>query len=503
MRRALLLASLLPQALSAAAFGSAGTAGADFSKILGAARPAAMGGAGTALGQDLGSLGLNPAALSGLAGFQAEAAHVSWLEGVALDHAVLAWGRRQGLSAALSYLQLGTPDMEGIDANGAALGAFRQRDASLALQLAKPLGRVDLGLGLRGLQRQLAGLSQSGVEADLGARVRLGGGWALALSTQHLGTISPLESHADPLPGTLRAGVAWERSLSDNIGASFALDGVQAVDSAVQLRAGAEMRIYHMLALRAGSQFSEAFDGRQAFTAGLGLAWQGLGLDYAWAPFGVLGNTHRIGLRWNGAARREEQARARPQPKAAWLQAQREGPGVVLSWDGSAAPRWALYLKKSRDSDLVKVAETAGDAPKVRLKRIAAGSDVVFAVAPLDPLLGEGERSHQLTLPPERAQIRQNAPPSPPRNLRVVKADDRARLSWDAPQEGAQGMLYQAYVSNRHDGGFKPLGGVNSLSERSVDLKDQKRRLYFSVRARRAEDDALLSDWSPTVSIAP
>lgn len=498
--RALALALLLPSLAPAA---TAGTSGADFAKILASPRPAALGGAGVALGRDLGTLDLNPASLAGLDGLQAEAAHISWLESVALDHGALAWGRRQGISVALSYLQMGTPEIQSLDLNGAALGSFRQNDRSIGLHLARPFGRVDLGLAVRSLQRELAGLSQSGFEGDVGAQLRLGEAWTLGLSALHLGQLSALESAADPTPSAYRAGVAWQRALSDNVGAAFALDGVQPGDSSVQVRAGAELRLYRMLALRAGSQFSEAFDGRQAFTAGAGFQWQGLGVDYAWAPFGVLGSTHRVGLSWSGSKRRETQARKAPKPKAQWLKAEREGQGVVLSWDGSAAPKWALYLKKEAKGELLKVAETGGAQPKVRLKRFAANADVVFAVAPLDPERGEGERSHQLVLAPGRESVKVQAPPGAPRNLRVIKGADGARLSWDAPLDAESRVLYQAYVSSRNDGGFQPLGGLNSLSERTLDLKAQKRRQYYSVRARRAEDDALLSDWAPTVSAEP
>ena len=39
---------------------------------------------------------------------------------------------------------------------------------------------------------------------------------------------------------------------------------------------------------------------------GLGISWQGIGVDYAFAPYGKLGMTHRISLSYRGPSATDE-----------------------------------------------------------------------------------------------------------------------------------------------------------------------------------------------------
>jgi hypothetical protein len=483
--------------LGAASFGSPGTAGSDFTKIIASTRPAAMGGAGAALGSSLSGLDLNPATLAGISGPQLEAGHISWFEDIALDRVALAWGRPQGFAFGLSYVQLGTPEITQTDLSGLETGSFKQDDRGLGLSVARPVGMADLGLTLRGLQRQLAGLSETGFEADLGLRLRLGDGWSLGLGALHLGSLSALETEADAAPSTLRAGVGWEHPLGDDVEAAISVDGVQSVDSAIQVRAGAELTLYKVLSLRAGSQYSDAFDNRQAFTAGVGLHWQGLGVDYAYAPFGALGSTQRIGISWTGNPLAKRYVPARPQ----WLEARRENGGAVLRWDGAGAPQWAVYLKKGADDELTRVGQVTAAESQVRLRKVANNRDIVFAVAPIDPVEGEGPRSHQMTLPGGSTAKRVDAPVPPPVKLRVIKSEG-LRVQWEPGQGSPQGVLFQAYVSSRSDGGFQPLGGLDASAERRLNLGKAK-RVFVRVTARSSSPGSLESDWSDAIAIEP
>ena len=51
--------------------------------------------------------------------------------------------------------------------------------------------------------------------------------------------------------------------------------------------------------LRAGynSRAAKNLGGFTGFSSGVGFSIGRIGLDYAWVPFGELGDTHRIGLR--------------------------------------------------------------------------------------------------------------------------------------------------------------------------------------------------------------
>jgi hypothetical protein len=51
-----------------------------------------------------------------------------------------------------------------------------------------------------------------------------------------------------------------------------------------------------MVALRTGYQFGRNTGAGSGFSVGMGLTFSNLGLDYAFVPYGDLGDTHRISL---------------------------------------------------------------------------------------------------------------------------------------------------------------------------------------------------------------
>jgi hypothetical protein len=61
-----------------------------------------------------------------------------------------------------------------------------------------------------------------------------------------------------------------------------------------------------MLALRVGYRTGSDVDGLSGLRAGLGLSWQGIGVDYAYAPYGKLGASHRISISYRGSAAEAE-----------------------------------------------------------------------------------------------------------------------------------------------------------------------------------------------------
>jgi len=61
-----------------------------------------------------------------------------------------------------------------------------------------------------------------------------------------------------------------------------------------------------VLALRVGYRTGSDVDGFSGLRAGLGLSLHGIGVDYAFAPYGKLGASHRISISYNGPAAVED-----------------------------------------------------------------------------------------------------------------------------------------------------------------------------------------------------
>jgi hypothetical protein len=62
-----------------------------------------------------------------------------------------------------------------------------------------------------------------------------------------------------------------------------------------------------MLAIRAGYRTGSDYDGFSGLRAGLGITWHGIGIDYAYAPYGKLGAAHRVALSYRGSAPPDEE----------------------------------------------------------------------------------------------------------------------------------------------------------------------------------------------------
>jgi hypothetical protein len=96
------------------------------------------------------------------------------------------------------------------------------------------------------------------------------------------------------MPETLRLGVAWQPRTQY----TFAADLVQVRGGAMATRVGGEWRATEAVALRLG--WNGQNDAGYGVTVGAGITWKNLRLDYAFVPYGALGDAHRIGatVRW-------------------------------------------------------------------------------------------------------------------------------------------------------------------------------------------------------------
>jgi hypothetical protein len=474
------LGVFLPLALAAAGraagFGSAGTAGADFLKIPSFTRPAGMAGAVAAGAMGLEAMEYNPARLSGVMGWELDAQHLAYFEGINIEQ-VSFGGGRPGLGAGLSVLSLSTPDIPMTDFSGAQTGTFKQQDLALSGGLGLGWGGFSVGALGRGLQRNLAGFSYSGAEADLGAAWS-SGGLRLGAAAQHLGSLGALSQVADPSPMTFRGGLAWVHNNPTGLSFVGELDGVQSRDAAPQARLGVEAGLSYFFA-RAGTQVSSAYDGRQPFTLGLGVRLASWELNYAFADIQGLGTGHRFGLNWrlDGAygGRKDLQA-----PRG--LAMKKEGQNLLLTWDQAEhAAGYAVYLRKTKDGALARAGKTGAKQRQLRLKNAAKLPDLGLAVATLD---GDGQES------PLSDELRVKAGQEKaelflaPQNLRVREEDGRKVLAWDGPPGEAN---FQVLASRRNGSNYAVLGRPTVKREMQLPA-DWKETRFVVVQALRVSD---------------
>lgn len=279
--------------------GSDGTTPLGFLQLGAGARAAALGGAYCALADDATALYWNPAALVRIPGRSAAFMHAAYIDSSFFDYA--AFGQKlQGPGAfgfGIQYLSAGK--MVQTDETGTDIGSFTPHDLAVSAGYASQVNEFALGLGVKYIRSQILSSAQTGA-ADLGvlSPPLLSGRLRLAFTMSNLGARVRYESQSEDLPLAVRLGSAykirerWTAAL--DVGLGFPNDS----DPAVAL--GTEYRLPvtegWTLAARAGldSRSMGDIDGISGLAFGAGLGHEKLAVDYAAAPMGSLGLTHRM-----------------------------------------------------------------------------------------------------------------------------------------------------------------------------------------------------------------
>lgn len=271
-----------------------GTTALPFLKLDQGARPAAMGGAYCAAGDDAWSVFYNPAGAALAQRQEIALAHNEWLQGMRNESAVYEGpsGPSATIFAGLNALFSGA--MDKLDVSGAGIGSFSSQEGALSFGAATALGAGYYGgAALKGLYQRTTVGSAYAWAGDAGL-LKVAGDWRFGLSAANFGTRMKLGSTAFSLPLMLRAGVAW--NYMERL--TLTADGVKAGESAAAPAVGAEGQVPTgpdgAFYLRAGYTGGRSRFTGSGVTAGLGLRNGDLRVDYAYAPYGELGDAHRI-----------------------------------------------------------------------------------------------------------------------------------------------------------------------------------------------------------------
>jgi len=297
----------LALALPAGAYASgAGTTAAGFLKVAMSPRAVSMAGAFSALADDSGAVFVNPAGLAQFDDREAALDFSNYLQDAKMgniSYAGVAGGNRFGFGA--TFLTVGGIERRGTsDAAGVVpeLGTFDAEDMAVTLSYAQKnvlpasLPRLDAGVSLKFIRSTIYTKSAFAVAADAGTIYRATDRIKLALTLQNLGTGMKFDEVADPLPICLRAGMLYKAGENLNVAGEVS-EYLQ--DEKFYPALGAEYWVRKAFALRAGYKFgydTENLGSTVGLSVGFGIKSAGLGVDYAYVPFGDLGNVHRFGF---------------------------------------------------------------------------------------------------------------------------------------------------------------------------------------------------------------
>ncbi|UCF06440.1 MAG: PorV/PorQ family protein [bacterium] len=201
------------------------------------------------------------------------------------------------LGIGLTYM--GTPDIQGYNDIGDPTGELKHNSFQTIIGIGfTPIESVSAGVNFKFFQEKIADVAARGFGADIGVMCSLPfPEISVGAVVQNLGPNVTFLSNEEELPLTYRLGGSYRfPSITNVIGITIAAEIVRPKHEQTYGAFGGEVSIRDIFSLRAGftGEKDRASDG---LTVGGGVrVLERLTIDYAWTPYGDLGNFHRISL---------------------------------------------------------------------------------------------------------------------------------------------------------------------------------------------------------------
>lgn len=267
---------------------------------------------------DATAINYNPAGLSLLSKKEIIAQHTEWIADIKHDYVAFAIplgtiphrvpkARDAGLGVALSGSAIGASiiylsqgEMEGRDDTGKLTNSFGASDMAVTLSYARVVNSVlRLGLNTKLIQQRISDESATGIAFDMGVLYKTGlKNTSIGLSVQNIGPQMRFIDEGYDLPLTVAVGAGY--NILGTL--TLALDIKRSVyDNKTDISIGTEYLPTGVLSLRLGyirpqtRELAGSNDSIFAYlSGGVGLTISNLTTNYAFVPYGDLGNTHRL-----------------------------------------------------------------------------------------------------------------------------------------------------------------------------------------------------------------
>ncbi|OGR79543.1 MAG: hypothetical protein A3I11_04015 [Elusimicrobia bacterium RIFCSPLOWO2_02_FULL_39_32] len=298
---------------------SAGTSGAAFLKIGAGARPQALGEAYTAVADDANAIHTNAAGLATLKKNEFVAMRAQLFQDLqyhffAYAHPTKSYGT---FAFALNNLLISDIERRTADTDNPD-STFSSNDSAYTLAYAKKWDdSLSFGGGFKYIRQVLADDAANSYGLDLGSLYQFSElPLAIGFSVQNLGSKVKFKDESDSLPLTIKLGTSYRLGKNWKIsgqngegiekkGLLLSMDGNFPRDNDPSLRLGSEftktwLREDLSTSIRAGYQTgrNRQIEGTGiGVSAGTGITYKFFSFDFAWMPFGNLGNTFRYSVR--------------------------------------------------------------------------------------------------------------------------------------------------------------------------------------------------------------
>lgn len=303
-----------------------GTTAAQFLKIGAGARALGMGGAYSAISDDIYSVYWNPAGIAKSKGNgQAAFNHASWLADVSYDFAAASLNLRDFGTLFMTLTTLGVPE-DRVRTVDFPEGDGRYWDASsisIGIGYARNLtDRFSIGFHFKYIREAIWNSSANGFGLDVGTYyITPFNDLVIGASITNFGSkmqmsgrdnlfnydpngdpntgpnniLSKVEMGQFDIPLTFRIGLAMDFYKDRYFRATGAIDAVHPNDNTEYVNSGLELSYDELIFVRAGYKSLFLRDSEQGLTLGGGLSYKfgnglGISVNYAWADYGRLKN---------------------------------------------------------------------------------------------------------------------------------------------------------------------------------------------------------------------
>jgi len=285
-------------------FADQGTTAAAFLKLATGPRVIAMGENFTGLADDVNAIRYNAAGTANLEEGEGTLMHAMWFQDIFYDDAALAFPMKNVGTLGLDLFYLNAGSFDGYNSAAQPTGAFSAGAMSISLSFARKIIQpVAAGLVVKYLNETIDGEGATGFAVDLSSLWQTPlQGLSIGANLANLGPAMGY-SQAFTLPVTLRVGLGYKVAKEVNLVSDY----TQPIETAGIIGIGGEYGYRNFLVLRGGFKFQGSFDYNQVengygpsaasgLTLGVGIKYSKFGVDYAYAPYGFLGTTHRFSL---------------------------------------------------------------------------------------------------------------------------------------------------------------------------------------------------------------
>jgi len=271
--------------------------GLAFLKISPDVRSSGMGETGVAAGDQRAASYYNPALLGLMDSRGLSFTHHQWIQDVGVNF--LEAHFKSKVNFGFFVVSTGVEDIE-IRTNPTQepLSYVDSRDLALGMDLSYMImPNLHLGFGAKYIYEHVYSDYTDGFAFDIGAFYSVIENLDFGVSVNNIGAMSEMYNEKPTLPLTARFGGAYRFSAGSAGSIVIAAGGNYVNEEEFRGNFGLEYVPIDLIAIRAGYLYN--YDDR-ALTAGIGLRWKNLGLDFAYVPFeNDLGDVQRFGFYLN------------------------------------------------------------------------------------------------------------------------------------------------------------------------------------------------------------